>query len=55
LSEYWLHGENRSSLSVKIHHPEIVENTLKLYGWNNERIAGLEKVYGKKRNEGKAK
>jgi glycosyltransferase involved in cell wall biosynthesis len=55
LSEYWLHGENRSSLSVKIHHPEIMKNTLKLYGWNDKRIAGLEKVYGKKRNGGKSK
>ncbi|CAM3290235.1 glycosyltransferase family 2 protein [Sporolactobacillus spathodeae] len=51
LSEYWLHGENRSSLRVKIHHPEIIENTLKRYGWTGEQIATLEKLYGKNRNE----
>jgi glycosyltransferase involved in cell wall biosynthesis len=55
LSEYWLHGENRSNLSVKIHHPEIKENTLKLYGWNDEQFAKLKKVYGKKKNGGNSK
>ncbi|MCO7175210.1 glycosyltransferase family 2 protein [Sporolactobacillus kofuensis] len=55
LSEYWLHGENRSSLSVKTHHPEIKENTLKLYGWNDEKIMQLEKLYGKKKKGGKSR
>lgn len=54
LSEYWLHGENRSSLSVKVHHPEIRENTLKLYGWNDEKIAKLEKLYGQKKKRGES-
>jgi glycosyltransferase involved in cell wall biosynthesis len=49
LAEYWLHGENRSSLSVKIHHPEIRANMLKLYGWNEQKIAELEQLYGKKK------
>jgi glycosyltransferase involved in cell wall biosynthesis len=48
LSEYWLHGENRSSLSIRVHHPEIKEETLKLYGWNDEILAKLEQLYGKK-------
>ncbi|RYM02215.1 glycosyltransferase [Sporolactobacillus sp. THM7-7] len=49
LAEYWLHGENRSSLSIRIHHPEIRQNTLDLYGWDDKRIAQLEKKYGKKK------
>lgn len=52
LSEYWLHGNNRSSLSVRIHHPEIKEKTLKLYNWNDETFSELEQLYGKKHNRG---
>jgi glycosyltransferase involved in cell wall biosynthesis len=54
LSEYWLHGDNRSSLSVKVHHPEIKESTLKLYGWNDEILAQLDERYNhkKKKNGG---
>ncbi|RYL89862.1 glycosyltransferase [Sporolactobacillus sp. THM7-4] len=51
LSEYWLHGDNRSSLSVKVYHPEIRENALKLYGWDDHKIARLEKVYDRKKKE----
>jgi glycosyltransferase involved in cell wall biosynthesis len=52
LSEYWLHGDNRSSLSVKVHHPEIREETLNLYGWNNEILARLKSLYEKKKHKG---
>jgi glycosyltransferase involved in cell wall biosynthesis len=46
LTEYWLHGENRSSLVVRVYHPEIKEYMHKLYGWNEETIARLEGIYG---------
>ncbi|RFU61297.1 glycosyltransferase family 2 protein [Peribacillus glennii] len=52
LAEYWLHGENRSSLSVRIYHPEIIESTRKLYGWDDQKIAELGEKYGKRRKQG---
>ncbi|GAX92001.1 glycosyltransferase family 2 protein [Effusibacillus lacus] len=51
LSEYLLHGNNRSSLSVKTYHPEIIKSTLKLYGWSNKKLKKLEKKYGIKRRK----
>lgn len=53
LAEYCLHGDNRSSLSVKIHHPEIRNSTLKLYGWNKQSLSRLKKVYDEKRQRRK--
>ncbi|WP_165364220.1 glycosyltransferase [Sporolactobacillus sp. Y61] len=55
LCEYWLHGENRSSLSIRIHHPEIRDHTLALYGWDDKRLIELDKKYGKKKSKGKAR
>lgn len=55
LSEYWLHNDNRSSLSVKTYHPEIRDSTMKLYGWNQAILARLENLYGKKPNGKKSK
>lgn len=49
LSEYRLHGNNRSSKSVKIYHPEILKSTIKLYGWDKETFNRLHKTYGKER------
>jgi glycosyltransferase involved in cell wall biosynthesis len=49
LSEYWLHGDNRSSLSIKIHHPEIREQTLTLYRWNSNTLERLARLYERKR------
>lgn len=49
LCEYRLHGSNRSSLSIKTYHPEIIKSARKLYGWNDQTIARLDKRYGKQR------
>ncbi|RYL89859.1 glycosyltransferase family 2 protein [Sporolactobacillus sp. THM7-4] len=46
LAEYWIHNENRSSHGVRIHHPEIREFILKLYRWDEKKLASLEKKYG---------
>lgn len=45
LAEYWLHQENRSSLSVRTYHPEIRESILKLYGWSDQTLARLAERY----------
>lgn len=38
LSEYWHHGNNRSSLRVKKYHPEIKKSIFKLYKWDEKKI-----------------
>ncbi|MDF2911854.1 MAG: hypothetical protein K0Q56_2736, partial [Sporolactobacillus laevolacticus] len=51
LAEYRLHGENRSSHGIRIHHPEIRESILKLYRWDDNHLALLEKRYGQQAHE----
>jgi glycosyltransferase involved in cell wall biosynthesis len=51
LAEYRLHGENRSSHGIRIHHPEIRKSILKLYRWDDNHLAILEKVYGQQAYE----
>lgn len=46
LVKYRLHDSNRSSSSIKIYHPEIYRNTMKLYGWNGKKLKKLNKKYG---------
>jgi glycosyltransferase involved in cell wall biosynthesis len=51
LTEYRLHGENRSNHGIRIHHPEIRESILKLYRWDDNHLALLEKKYGQQAYE----
>ncbi|MCO7175207.1 glycosyltransferase family 2 protein [Sporolactobacillus kofuensis] len=51
LSEYRLHTENRSSHGIRIYHPEIRASILKLYQWDDEHLALLEKKYGRQSYE----
>lgn len=54
LSEYWLHGDNRSSLHDRTYHAEIRETALQLYGWNEETLRQLARKYDKEsRRKGK--
>ncbi|MNI22216.1 UDP-Glc:alpha-D-GlcNAc-diphosphoundecaprenol beta-1,3-glucosyltransferase WfgD [compost metagenome] len=49
LSEYVLHKDNRSGLSVKVHHPEILKSTLNLYKWKDKTLAKLNRLYEKRK------
>jgi glycosyltransferase involved in cell wall biosynthesis len=54
LTEYWLHGENRSSHRNRVNHPEIRESILELYGWDENTLALLDRKYGQETYENDA-
>lgn len=48
LSEYRIHGDNRSGHKTERHHSNIKKSIKKLYGWDDKKIKKLRKMYGKK-------
>lgn len=48
LSEYRIHGDNRSGHKIERHHSDIKKSIKKLYGWDDKKIKKLRKMYGKK-------